>query len=265
MTIGFCLSIGFSTSMNAQKVETITKEAKNVQTVSISGNVDIYIKQGNASTVEIKATKKQHEKMKLEISDNKVMVSYKNQKGKENPIQIYLSVQNLHTIAASSGADVIFEDRIKTDNLVIALSSGSDLAGEVDVTKMTCAISSGSDIDLKNSTADKMEIVASGGSDFEAENLEVKTMNLVISGGSDVDLSGSCEDMNLVASGGSDYTASRFKIKKCNVLVSSGSDADIYVTDELSVVANSSSDVDCKGNPEIINEKISRNSDFDRR
>lgn len=258
MMLAFCFTI----NLNAQNIETKTHEVNDVKNIAVSGNVNIYIKQGNSSTVEIKATAKQHKKMEVKISGNGVSVSYKNGKRKEKPVEVYLNVQNLSKIAASTGADVIFENQIKTDKLIFALSGGSDLVGSIDVDKLTGAASAGSDIDLKDSKADDVDIAASGGSDFVADNFETKTMNVVISGGSDVDLSGVCEKMNLVASGGSDCDASKFETQKCNIVVSGGSDADIYVTDELSIVASGASDVDCKGNPEIKNKRVAKNSDF---
>ena len=105
-------------------------------------------------------------------------------------------------------------------------------------------------------------MAASGGSDINAKKINATKMDLAISGGSDANLSGNCDKLNLVASGGSDFGGNNFKAEKSSVVVSGGSDANIHVTEELSIVASGSSDVVCRGNPEVKSKKISKNCDF---
>ena len=251
-----CCFVG---SVYAQDIVTKTHEAENLKSIAVSGNVDIYITQGSGTTVKIEATEKQHKDMELEIKNGGLSVAYK---GKGKAIKVYANVSTLKSLAASSGADVVLENEIKSDKLALALSSGSDFEGALNVDELSCAASSGSDINLKSSKVKKLKMAASSGSDLTAKKLTVGTCNLAISGGSDVDIAGSCDDMNLVTSGGSDFSANNFEIKNCNLVVSGGSDTDIHVTGELSVVVSGSSDVTCKGNPTVKSKKVSKSSDF---
>lgn len=251
----------FAININAQDVITKTHKVEDIQSIAASGNVDVYITQGNTTELKIEATEAQHKAMELEISDDGFSISH-NGKSKEKAIKVYVKVSNFKNLAASAGADIVFENEIKTKNLAIALSSGSDLVGSFDVEELSCAASSGSDLNFKNSQATEMKIVISSGSDFVATNMNIGTCNLVISSGSDANLSGSCDEMSLVTSGGSDVTANNFEIKKCNLVASGSSDVNIHVTGELSVNVSGASDVNCKGNPKIIKKEISKSAEF---
>lgn len=251
----------FAININAQNIITKTHKVGDIQSIAVSGNVDIYITQSNATKLKIEATEAQHKAMKLEISDNGLGVAYKG-KSKEKAIKVFVNVSNLKNLAASAGADIVFENEIKTKKIAIALSSGSDFVGSFDVQELSCAASSGSDLDFKNSQADKMEIVISGGSDLIAKNMKIGSCNLVMSGGSDANLSGSCDEINLVTSGGSDVAADNFEIKKCNLVVSGSSDVNVHVTGELSVNVSGASEVICKGNPKIIKKEVSKSANF---
>lgn len=254
----FCLVF----QINAQDRETKTHTIKDIKAIAISGNVDIHVKQGTSKTIKIEASERQHEKMDVKIRDNSVSVSCKGGKRNEKAVQVYVEVQNLNAIAGSSGADIYFKNTIETENLNIALSSGSDLSGSVEVEKLTCATSAGSDLNLKEVKAEKIQLVASGGSDIGTQNISATKVSLVISGGSDADFSGSCDNLDLVASGGSDFNGNSFKTATSNIVVSGGSDAYIHVTEELSIIASGSSDVICKGKPTIKDKKVSKGSDF---
>ena len=142
-------------SINAQDRETKTHTVKDVKSIAVNGNVDIHIKQGNSKTVKIEASEKQHEKMEVDINGSSVSVSCKGGKKNDKPVKVYVEVQNLNALASSSGADVYLENTIKSDELSIALSGGSDMSGSVDVNKLNCATSAGSDLDLKEVTAKK--------------------------------------------------------------------------------------------------------------
>lgn len=253
----------FAINIDAQDIIIKTYKAEDIQAIAVSGNIDVYITQGNATKLKVEATANQHEAMKLEISNRSLAVSY-NGKNKEKAIKIYVNVSNLKRLAASSGADIVFENQIKSDELSIALSSGSDFVGSFNVGELSCAASGGSDLDLKNSQAEVIRIALSGGSDLIAKNIKVGTCSLAMSGGSDVNLSGTCDEMNLVTSGGSDVSADNFEIKKCNLVVSGSSDVNIHVTGELSINASGASEVNCKGNPKIISKEIAKSVKFDR-
>lgn len=248
--------------INAQDRETKTHTVKDVKSIAVSGNVDIHIKQGSSKTVTIEASQNQHDKMEVEIKDNAISVACKGGKKNDKPVQVYVEVENLNAIAGSTGADIYFKNTIRAKKMNIALSSGSDLSGEIEVDKINIATSSGSDLNLKSLDANELQIALSGGSDMIAENVSVTKANLVISGGSDVDIAGTCDNMSLVASGGSDFMGNDFKVEKSSIIVSGASDANVHVSDEVSVVASGSSDIICKGKPNVKDKKISKGSDF---
>lgn len=248
--------------INAQNRTIQTHTVKNIQSIAVNGNIDIHIKQGNSKILKIEASEKQQEKMKVDIKDNAIKISYKSSLTNDESIDVYVEVENLNALAASSGADIIFENKIEAKNLNIALSGGADLTGEISVKKLSCATSSGSDLNFKSIIADEIQLALSGGSDLVSNNVSVTKINLVISGGSDVNFAGTCDEMSLVASGGSDFSGSNLEIKKSSVIVSGGSDVTVHVTDELSIIASGTSDVVCTGNPTIKDKKISKSADF---
>jgi hypothetical protein len=139
--------------------------------------------------------------------------------------EVYITVQQLHGIDVSSGADVKTENRLRGEQMSIDTSSGSDL-----------------DLDLV-----------------------YKHISLNSSSGSDAKLRGRSKTFTAVASSGSDIHARFLEADECRVTVSSGSDAVVFAAVKLDAKASSGGDIRYYGNPPVKEINTSSGGDVSGR
>jgi hypothetical protein len=102
-----------------------------------------------------------------------------------NSLKAYVSFKTLNRLSASGGSDVKMEGTIKSDNLSINVSGGTDLAARIEAGRLTLEQSGGSDVNLTGKVTD-LKIEASGGSDFSGYDLLTENCIIRASGGSDI-------------------------------------------------------------------------------
>lgn len=209
----FVVTILLGVSGAAQKVlndpDAEVRTATGYHSVSVSSGIDLYLTQGDEETVVISAEDKIKERIKTEVTNgvlkiyiewkSNIKISWNNKK----PSKAYVSYKSLKSISGSGGSDIRLVDGIiKTDELHISLSGGSDFNGSVDVSKLNINQSGGSDSDIRGS-AGRMEADISGGCDIDAYGLAVENCVINASGGSDARINVSAK-LVANASGGSD-------------------------------------------------------------
>ncbi|RZK56877.1 MAG: DUF2807 domain-containing protein [Pedobacter sp.] len=195
--------------------------------IGVSSGINLFLTQGNTENVVIKGDEDVIKDVVVEQKAGNISVKYKDGinwsrlfKGKV--INVYVTFKKLNAIAASGGSDVETEGILKTDNISLAASSGSDM-----------------DLDIV-----------------------CKDATIAISGGADIDLKGSAENMKVSASGGSDVNAFDFKVNYAQINISGGSDANVYVNKGLTANATGGSDIKYKGNAALKKLSNSKSADI---
>lgn len=217
------------------------REVNGFKGISSSNGIDVYLTQADTEKVSVETYGNLQSVIKTEVKDGILKIYADGKyKAKENP-KVYVSIKTLEKIEAQSGSDIFGKGNIKTKDLRIELSSGSDLKMKTVSEKIDCDMSSGSDMIL-----------------------ETKAKNLVfeISSSADVIISGSTNKLSVSASSGSDFKGFDLKSKNCNVDVSSGADVEINVSGSLKADASSGGDIDYKGNPSHTNFNSSSGGDI---
>ena len=182
------------------------------QMVKASGAINLYVRQGATTKVEVDAAPEVLESIKTEVKGNTLHV-YRDKVFsltgmlRNKPVKVYITTPQL------SGIEV---------------SGASDVKGETPI------------------TADAFRINASGASDVTL-TLNAKSLTTNASGASDIRLDGRVERQQVDISGSSDYRASDLRSSKANVQASGASDAYVFVDDELQANSSGASDVHNKG------------------
>jgi hypothetical protein len=186
------------------------------QMVKASGAINLYVRQGATTKVEVDAAPEVVESVKTEVRGNTLTI-YR-EKGfsltqmlRNKPVKVYITTPQL------SG---------------IVVSGASDVKGETPI------------------SADDFRINASGASDVTL-TLNAKSVTINASGASDVRLDGRVERQQVDISGSSDYRASDLRSRKANVQASGASDAYVFVDDELLASSSGASDVHNKGRARV--------------
>ena len=185
--------------------------------VKVSTGLDLYIKQGNKTSLTIDADENLHDIIMTEVEGSTLKIYTEKNIWRAKSRKVYLTVTAVEGIKATSGSDVFSEGVIKATNLDLSTSSGADMRIEIEAENVTTKSSSGSGLRVKG-TADNHESSASSGSSISAYGLKAK-----------------------------DVTAK----------ASSGADISVYASESINARASSGGDIRYKGSPETIEKKSS--------
>lgn len=199
--------------------------------VSVSGGIDLFLSYGDEA-VAVSAAKPEHrERIKTEIQNGVLKIWYEAKSGininfnDDRKLKAYVSYKTLNSLGGSGGSDISVDGTIKTTELRLNISGGSDFKGRI-----------------------------------ETENLRVSQ-----SGGSDITISGRATTLSVDASGGSDFNGYDLVTEICDLEASGGSDIEITANKELSAQASGASDIHYKGKPNVKQAKASGASEVKAR
>ena len=218
----FLSAIGFGF---AQKTvydpNAVVREVKGYHAISVRDGIDLVLSYGDEAVVVSAAEPKYLEHIKTVVENGVLKISYKEQ-GKlswniSRKLKAYVSFKTLRAVSASGGSDVTVEGVIRSSELSIGISGGSDFSGGIEIDKF----------------------------------------NVNQSGGSDINVTGVAKKVSINASGGSDFNGYGLTVDVCSVEASGGSDVEVTVSGELSARASGASDISYKGNPSVKESKTS--------
>lgn len=204
-------------SGNKNVVNEDRKVSTDFTRIEASNGLDVYITQDPQISVVVKADENLQEIIITEVEDGVLKVYSEKNIWSAKSKKVYVNIQNLSSIKASSGSDLRSENTIQADMISVNASSGASVRVSVSAKNVTTNSSSGSDIRIAGIT-DSHTAKASSGSAIRAYELINK---------------------NAIAK------------------VSSGAGIDIYASEKIEARASSGGSIDYKGNPKKVNRNTS--------
>ncbi len=212
-------SIDMFNRVNGNK-NVITQERKinnDFNSIKVSTGLDLYITQSNNTSLTVEADENLHDIIITEV-DNGVLKIYSEKNiWRAKARKVYVSVNDLEELRATSGADVYSENTLKVTSLKIITTSGADAKISVN-----------------------------------AENIETTATS-----GSDLKISGTTVNHTSKATSGSSIYAYGLKSQNTTARATSGADIDVHASESIDAKATSGGDVDFRGNPKQVNKKSS--------
>jgi hypothetical protein len=208
------------------KTKKETRDVGTFSSISVSSGIDVYLTQGDKTSVVVVANKDYMDNIVTEVENDKLVIRINRSITLRNrSISVYVTTPDINQISASGGADVYGETTLKSERIKLSGSGGADFRLTVDAKELVCNVS----------------------------------------GGSDIYVTGNAYDASFHASGGADINAYDLKTKNANVNTSGGSDARVYVTETASFHASGGSDIYYKGNPKKKSVSKSKSCDIVKR
>ena len=202
----FILVVQAQKVINDPNVE--VRRAGSFRGVSVSSGIDLFLSAGTEA-VAVSASKPElRDRIKTEVKDGILRIWYESKSGininfsDEKKLRAYVSYKTLNSLNASGGSDVSVDGSIKSNELRIELSGGSDFKGKVEVENLKVNQSGGSDVNIAG-RAGTLSVDASGGSDFNGYDLITDICDLEASGGSDIEITAN-KELSAEATGASD-------------------------------------------------------------
>lgn len=211
---------------NAQK-----RNVQGFHGIEISSGIDLYLSQGSEEAVAVSAADTEdRDRIVTEVNGGVLHIYIDNRNLRwlmhnHRRLRAYVSCKQIDQLEASGGSDVYIQDAIRSENLRMHFSGGSDFRGK----------------------------------------LNVGDLNISQSGGADSYLSGSVRSLYVHASGGSDFHGYDLVSDNCQVEASGGSDAYVYCNKELTAHASGGSDIHYKGSAVLRESRASGSGSISRR
>jgi len=187
---------------NGNVITTERNASEEFTKIEVGRGLDVYITQTDNSSISVEADENLQELITTNISNGMLTISATENIGASKSKKVHVTLNKIELISASSGSDVYCSNIIKSPNLILETSSGSDLEVNVETENLECNSSSGSDLKVSGITTN-INAKASSGSDIKANNLTAENGNAKASSGSDIRLNVSNKLSSKSSSGGS--------------------------------------------------------------
>ena len=210
-----CGSNMFNGVVGNRNIVTIERTIKADFTgIKVSTGIDLFIRQGSTNAITVEADENLHDLIITEVKEGILKIYTDKNIWKAKARKVYVTIENLTLLKASSGSNVKSESVINTNEIYIDASSGASIDIEVVAKSAVTEASSGSDVKIKGTTINHTAR-ASSGSSINAYKLKSTNANASASSGASINIYAS-KNMDAKASSGGaiDYTGNPTRINK---------------------------------------------------
>lgn len=178
--------------------------------ISVSSGIELYLSAGEEAVAVSAANADTRNRIKTEIKNGILTIWYDARSGisvnfnDSRKLKAYVSYKTLKSLSASGGSDVLIDGVLKSPELRLDFSGGSDFKGAVEVENLRVNQSGGCDVRISGK-ATTLSVDASGGSDFNGYDLIAEICDLDASGGCDIEITAN-KELTARASGASDIS-----------------------------------------------------------
>lgn len=185
--------------------------------IDANQGIEVHLTMGNNVSLTVEADENLHDIIVTEVKDGTLNIFCEKNIWSAKSRKVYVTARSINEISVSSGAEVISENTISSEDFKVRATSGSDAKLQLNVDNLSCSTTSGADVILKGK-ASSFTAKSTSGSDLKAQGLVTET---------------------------------------CNVKVTSGADVYVNVTKSLQANATSGGDIKYIGNPKNVQENAS--------
>lgn len=199
-----CGNTQISEQLNNSKATTeVLEVTADFDKIRVSQNIEVELTQGPVKSFDIIASDEARKNLEIEVENGEVSIGFlKNSMFRNSSkVKIIITNPNISSLSTSSSAKIIGMNTIKSKNLTLKSSSGSEMELSVDTDEVEITCGSGSSIEIKGNS----KIVtanSSSGSSIEAQNLAAASAIAKSSSGSSIEL-GLIQSLDAISSSGS--------------------------------------------------------------
>lgn len=180
--------------------------------LKVSSGVDVYLKQGDNTSITVEADENLHEYILTEVRNGVLNVYTEENIRDAERKRVYVTMKDISSVRVTSAGDVFGESPVNSKMLELSASSAGDIKLDVNCENLDIDISSSGDITVKGKT-DVLKADLSSAGDLNAFDLLAR---------------------------------------EAEVSVSSAGDANINVSEKLNARASSAGDINYRGDPKYV-------------
>ena len=189
---------------------------KDFTAIKASEGLQVYLTQDDNVGITVEADENLHDLIITEVVDGALHIHCKQNIGSATSKKVKVNFTNVSNISSTSGSSVFATNIVKSEELTIKTSSGSNMKIEVNTSHLNCKSTSGSSLKISGKT-NKLIAEANSGSTVKGKNLIAISCQVKASSGADVSVNTSKELVAKANSGGSiKYYGNPEKVDKNN-------------------------------------------------
>jgi hypothetical protein len=185
--------------------------------IKVSTGIDLFIRQGSTNAITVEADENLHDLIITEVKEGVLNIYTAKNIWKSKVRKVYVTIEKLSFLKATSGSDVQSETIIKMNEISISATSGAAIKIDVEAESVATSTTSGSYIKITGTTINHASNATSGSS---IDAYDLKSDNAIAK-------------------------------------VTSGASINIYASKKMEGKATSGGGIDFKGNPATINKDTS--------
>lgn len=183
---------------------TQTRDITGYNSIDVSGDFDVYVKQDSVSSVKIETDENLMGYIIVRTEGNTLKI-YPRDNYNLRPtgtIKVYVAAPSFKDFEASGACDFYTANKItSTDNISLDLSGSCDAKMELSAPKISAGISGSGSVTLKGETKE-LKVDGSGSSDFKCFDMMAENVSVDITGSGDADVFASVKlDVDVSGSG----------------------------------------------------------------
>lgn len=176
----------------ASQPERHNRPVSSFSKISVGGGIDLFLVQGQEEQLAVEADEELLEQLITKVEGETLHINLKSRNNwswkKDRSCKVFVRFDDLTSLDASAGADVLGEGDIQVDKISLAVSSGADLIlRKLEASEVRIDGSSGSDAEIAGNTQ-VLFAMSSSGSDIDCSKLQAVTSTAQASSGSDIQL-----------------------------------------------------------------------------
>jgi len=172
--------------------------------IIVSTGIDVFVSQENTNSITVVADKNLHDIIITEVQNGILKIYSDKNIWKAKAKKVYVTIENLALLKATSGSVVRSETIIKTNKISITATSGANINIEVEVDNLETNTTSGADL-IISGTAINHASSATSGSAIDAYNLKSEHVIVKATSGADIQTYASKKIEARATSGGAIY------------------------------------------------------------
>lgn len=179
-----CIFSGPTLKGNGNVVEE-TRKTLNFEEIKVSRGMNVYISQGDKTKIVVKADENLLDAIETSMEGNVLKITTNRNIRKATTKKVYVTTPDISVIKSFAGSNVYSETTLKSKNLEISSSAGSNIKLELEASNLNVSATAGSNIKLDGTTG-SFTGKASAGSNIKAEGLSATNCIVRTSSGANI-------------------------------------------------------------------------------
>jgi len=204
-TIAALFIIGLATSVSLAQQKTEVRNITGFSGIDVSEGIKVELTYGEKEYVEVTADEKYIDMVVTELDGGELDIHIDGNNWNNNHyknILVKVTAKKITSIESGSGASIVSQNLIESDDLEMSTSSGASLKIAFKAPKAKCEASSGANAKLKG-VAKYFDTDASSGSSIQATEVKAINVKASVSSGANISVSAEEEIKAEASSGGS--------------------------------------------------------------